>query len=128
MIWTWFGQNQVTIPLLVFKILPKFHDKVINQFLEEVQISPVWKQKCESLKNVTLTFFQVAIHLVSHAAVICHVTQRGTRLQLTLARKKAYIEVIEKFFRLIRITDSPSTDMTTSAEDHVITYRTNVKI
>ena len=35
---TFFGQNHATIPLLIYKIILKHQEKVINQFLKEQQI------------------------------------------------------------------------------------------
>ena len=53
---TFFGQNQATIPLLIYKIILKNQEKEINQFLRKEQIMvcscPFWKQKCENLKQL----------------------------------------------------------------------------
>ena len=60
---TFFKQNEAKIPLFICKITLKYQEKEINQLLKEEQImvcsSPFWKQKCENLKKIRLTFFKL---------------------------------------------------------------------
>ena len=46
---TFFGQNQATMSLLIYKIILKHQEKEINQFLKQEQII---------VNEVRLTFFQ----------------------------------------------------------------------
>ena len=61
-----YGQNHAAIPLLIYKIILKHYEKLINQLLKQEQImfcsGTFWKCECENLKKSEANFFQVAVH------------------------------------------------------------------
>ena len=51
------------MPLFSYKITLKYQDEEINQLMKKEQIMACsrlfWKQKCENLKKIRLTFFKL---------------------------------------------------------------------